>query len=117
MMKSWMKVLIALVVVLGIFFGAGFRIAHPVSGLSSSLGNAKSSLAVYKADGQTTVGSKIVLDIKGVGTAIGIVRATAGGNTDVDLGASLVRVPSNDVSGKLFAVIPFLGSIAGIIGL
>jgi hypothetical protein len=117
MVKSWMKPLIALVVVLGIFFGAGFRIAHPVSGLSSSLGNAKSSLAVYKSDGQTTVGSRIVLDIEGVGTAIGIVRATAGGNADVDLGASLVRIPEEDVSGKLYAVIPFLGSIAGIIGL
>jgi hypothetical protein len=112
-----MRALIALVVVLGLFFGAGFRIAHPVSGLSSSLGNAKSSLAVYKSDGQTTVGSRIVLDIKGVGTAIGIVRATAGGNADVDLGASLVRVPEKDVSGKLYAVIPFLGSIAGIFGL
>lgn len=116
-MKSWLKALIALVVFLGLFFGAGFRIAHPVAGLSSSLGNAKSSLAVYKSNEQTTVGSKIVLDIEGVGTAIGIVRATADGNTDVDLGASLVRVPDKDVSGKLYAVIPFLGSIAGIIGL
>ena len=117
MIRGWIKPVIAIAVVLGLFFGAGFRIAHPVSGLSSALGTAKSSLAIYKSEGQSAVDSKVVVNVEGVGPAIGIVKSAARGNVDVDLGATFSRIPQNDVRGKLIAVIPFLGSIAGIIGL
>jgi hypothetical protein len=117
MRKSWIKPVAAIAVVAILFFVAGFRIGHPVTGLSNALGSAKSSLAIYKPNGQSTVGSKIVVDIKGLGKGIGIVKSAASGNVDVDLGTTFNRVSEKDVSGKLVAVIPFLGSIVGIIGL
>jgi hypothetical protein len=117
MMKSWIKPVAAIVVVAILFFVAGFRIGHPVSGLSTALGSAKSSLVIYKPSGQSTVGSKVVVEIEGLGTAIGIVKSASSGNVDVDLGATFNRVSEKDVSGKLIAVIPFLGSVFGIIGL
>jgi len=117
MTKSWIKPVAAVAVVVILFFFAGFRIGHPVTGLSTALGSAKSSLAIYKSSGQSTVGSKVVVEIKGLGTAIGIVKSAASGNVDVDLGATFNRVSEKDVSGKLVAVIPFLGSVIGIVGL
>jgi len=117
MTKSWVKPVAAVAVVVILFFVAGFRIGHPVTGLSTALGSAKSSLAIYKSSGQSTVGSKVVVEIKGLGTAIGIVKSAASGNVDVDLGATFNRVSEKEVSGKLVAVIPFLGSVIGIVGL
>jgi hypothetical protein len=117
MTKSWIKPVAAIAVVAILFLVAGFRIGHPVSGLSTALGSAKSSLAIYKPSGQSTVGSKVVVEIEGQGKAIGIVKSASSGNVDVDLGATFNRVTEKDVSGKLVAVIPFLGSVFGIIGL
>jgi prepilin signal peptidase PulO-like enzyme (type II secretory pathway) len=117
MSKNWIKPVAAVAIVVALFLGAGFRIGHPVSGLSTALGSAKSSLAVYKPSGQSTVGSKVVVEVKGLGTAIGVVKSASSGNVDVDLGATFNRVSEKDVSGKLIAVIPFLGSVFGIIGL
>jgi len=117
MKKRWIKPVAAIAIVIALFLGAGFRIGHPITGLSTALGSAKSSLAVYKPSGQSQVGSKIVVEIKGLGTAIGIVKSAASGNVDVDLGATFNRVSEKDVDGKLVAVIPFLGSILGIVGL
>jgi len=117
MKKRWIKPVAAIAIVIALFLGAGFRIGHPITGLSTALGSAKSSLAVYKPSGQSQVGSKIVVEIKGLGTAIGIVKSAASGNVDVDLGATFNRVSEKDVDGKLVVVIPFLGSILGIVGL
>ena len=117
MTKSWIKPVAAIAVVLALFLGAGFRIGHPVTGLSTALGSAKSSLAVYKPSGQSKVGTKVVVEVKGLGTAIGVVKSAASGKVDVDLGAPFNRVSEKDVDGKLIAVIPFLGSVFGIIGL
>lgn len=117
MNTRWIKPVAAIAIVIALFLGAGFRIGHPITGLSTALGSAKSSLAVYKPSGQSQVGSKIVVEIKGLGTAIGIVKSAASGNVDVDLGATFNRVSEKDVDGKLVAVIPFLGSILGIVGL
>ena len=103
MKQSWIKPLAAVEVVAILFLVAGFRIGHPVSGLSTALGSAKSSLAIYKPSGQSTVGSKVVVEIKGQGKAIGIVKSAASGNVDVDLGATFNRVSEKDVSGKLVA--------------
>lgn len=117
MRKGWIKPVAAIAIVAILFLVAGFRIGHPSTGLSTALGSAKSSLVIYKASGQSTVGSKVVVEIKGLGTAIGIVKSSASSNVDVDFGTTFSRVSEKDVSGKLVAVIPFLGSILQIIGL
>lgn len=116
MIKNWIKPVAAIAVVAVLFVVAGFRIGHPAAGLSNALGSAKSSLAIYKPGGQSTVGSKVVVEVEGLGKAIGIVKSVSKGNIDVDLGATFNRVSQKDVSGKLVAVVPFLGSVVGIIG-
>ena len=61
MLRRFVKpVGVALIIIL-IFMAAGFRINHPQYGLSSALGSAKSSLAIYKHGAQPTVGAKVVV--------------------------------------------------------
>lgn len=113
-MKKPLLVVLAALVVL---FAFGLRVTHPSQGLSSALGSSKSSIAIYKHVGQPGIGSKVVVKIKDAGSGLGIVKSAKGGNVDVDLGATFVRVSQKDVQGKLIAVIPFIGSIIGVVGL
>ena len=108
-------VVLALIVV--IFMGAGFRINHLQGGIGSALGSAKSSLALYKHGTYAEVGSKVIVNVKGIGPELGIIKSAAANTVDVDLGATFTRIEKKDVLGKLIAVIPFFGSILGIVGL
>jgi hypothetical protein len=111
------KTLAIVVVVLVALFGFGIRVSHPDQGLSSALGSAKSSLAIYKKSGQPGISSKVLVKTKDSGTGLGIVTASKAGNVDVDLGAAFVRVAQKDVKGNLIVVIPFVGSVLGVVGL
>jgi hypothetical protein len=104
-------------VVLVALFAFGVRVTHPQQGLSSALGSSKSSIAIYKHSGQPDIGSKVLVKLKDVGSGLGIIKSAKGGNVDVDLGATFVRVSQKDVQGKLIAVIPFIGTILGVVGL
>lgn len=97
--------------------GIGLRINHLQGGIGSALGSAKSSLALYKHGSSAEVGSKVIVNVNGVGPELGIVKAATDNSLDVDLGASFIRVDRTQVLGKLVAVIPFLGSVLGIVGL
>jgi hypothetical protein len=104
-------------VVTGAFMGLGFRLNHLQGGIGSALGSAKSSLALYKHGTSAEVGSKVIVNVNGVGPELGIVKSATETTVDVDLGASFIRVDKTQVLGKLIAVIPFLGSVLGIVGL
>ena len=117
MSSSLVKKLGIVALVLAVFFALGFRVGHPDNGLKSALGSAKSSLAIYKTVGQAEIGSKVLVDAKDVGLGLGIAKSASGGNVDVDLGYTFVRVSQKDVQGKLIAVIPFFGTLFGIVGL
>ena len=108
---------VILAIVTGAFMGLGFRINHLQGGIGSALGSAKSSLALYKHGSSAEVGSKVIVNVNGVGPELGIVKAATDTSLDVDLGASFIRVDRTQVLGKLVAVIPFLGSVLGIVGL
>jgi len=104
-------------IVTGAFMGLGFRLNHLQGGIGSALGSAKSSLALYKHGTSAEVGSKVIVNVNGVGPELGIVKSATETTVDVDLGASFIRVDKTQVLGKLIAVIPFLGSVLGIVGL
>jgi hypothetical protein len=108
---------VILAIVTGAFMGLGFRINHLQGGIGSALGSAKSSLALYKHGTSAEVGSKVIVNVNGVGPELGIVKAATDTSLDVDLGATFIRVDRTQVLGKLIAVIPFLGSVLGIVGL
>jgi hypothetical protein len=108
---------VILALVTGVFMGVGLRLNHMQGGIGSALGSAKSSLALYKHGTSTAVGSKVIVNVKGIGPELGIVKAATDTSVDVDLGATFLRVDRTEVLGKLIAVIPFFGSVLGIVGL
>jgi hypothetical protein len=109
--------LVILVLVIVVFMGAGLRLNHLQGGIGSALGSAKSSIALYKHGTTAEVGSKVIVNVKGIGPELGIVKSATDQTVDVDLGATFLRIEKKDVLGQLIAVIPFFGSIVGIVGL
>lgn len=109
--------LIALAAIIVVLFSLGFRVIHPENGLSSAMGSAKSSVVLYKHSGEYAVGSKVVVEVAGQGKQTGIVKSATNETVDVDTRAAFVRVKQEDVLGKLIVVVPFFGTIFGIVGL
>jgi len=109
--------LIALAAILVVLFTLGFRAVHPQDGLSSAMGSAKSSIVVFKHGGTYAVGQKVVVEVSGQGKQSGVVKAATPETVDVDTRAAFVRVNQKDVLGKLIVVVPFFGTLFGLIGL
>ncbi len=113
-----MKRNIAIVAVAAILlFVLGFRVGHPVSGLTSAMGSAKSSIVVYKKSGDYSQGNKVVVEVAGQGIESGIVKSSTKETVDVDTVSAFVRVNKPDVKGKLIVVVPFFGTILNLVGL
>ncbi|CAB4573753.1 unannotated protein [freshwater metagenome] len=117
MRNKWIARVLVLAVIVGVFMGFGFRVNHLQGGIGSALGSAQSSLAVYKHGTSAEVGSKIIVNVKDSGPELGIVKSATDTTVDVDLGDNFIRVEKSEVLGKLIAVIPFFGSVMGIVGL
>lgn len=117
MRNRWIARILVLALVVGVFMGFGFRINHLQGGIGSALGSAQSSLAVYKHGTTAEVGSKIIVNVKGSGPELGIIKSATATTVDVDLGDSFLRLEQTEILGKLVAVIPFFGSIMGFVGL
>lgn len=111
------KPLTVIAVVVIAAFAFGLRIGHPQAGLSSAMGSAKSSLVIYKEVGQALPGDKVLIDVKGTGTSLGVVKSARAGTVDVDTVNAFTRVKQSEVSGKLVAIIPFFGIPLSWIGL
>jgi hypothetical protein len=109
--------LIALLAIAVALFALGFRVIHPENGLASAMGSAKSSIVIYKKSGSYEVGQKVVVEVSGQGKHSGIVKGATPESVDVDTRAAFVRVQQEDVLGKLYLVVPFFGTILGVVGL
>ena len=109
--------LIAIAAIVVVLFALGFRVVHPENGLQSAMGSAKSSIVLYKHSGSYGVGSKVVVEVAGQGKQSGIVKSATADTVDVDTKVAFVRVNQKDVLGKLIVVIPFFGTILGVVGL
>ncbi len=109
--------LIALAAIFVVLFALGFRVVHPENGLESAMGSAKSSIVLYKSSSSCAVGHKVVVEVAGQGKQTGIVKSASDGSVDVDTLVSFVRVKNEDVLGKLIIVVPFFGTILGVVGL
>ena len=108
---------VILALVTGLFMSLGFRLNHLQGGIGSALGSAKSSLAIYKHGNSADVGSKIIVNVKDSGPELGIIKSATETTVDVDLGAKFLRLEKTEILGTLIAVIPFFGSVLGIVGL
>ena len=109
--------LVAFAAIPVVLFALGFRVVHPADGLTSAMGSAKSSIVIYKHGGTFEVGQKVVVEVSGQGKQSGIVKSATPDAVDVDTRAAFVRVKQEDVLGKLYLVVPFFGTLFGIIGL
>lgn len=111
----------AVLTVLALIFAAsllGLRITHPHGGLTHALGSAESSLVVYKATKDLSAGDKaiVVSGDKSISPVLGVVTAISDDTYSTNNGSVTESVQRIDVQGRVLFVIPFLGSVLGIIG-
>jgi hypothetical protein len=126
--------LVIVAVILAVLFALGFRVAHPQGGLESALGSAKSSLVVYRGADSFKVGDKVVFHIvsessEADGTTTSTDRTYLGAvissseSAGIGVEAKEVRTQINaedldtTVKGKMMFVVPFFGTLAGLVGL
>jgi hypothetical protein len=96
---------------------AGLRIAHPQEGLGTSLGAAKTSLVIYRAGDSLAFENKIIFKSSSGNTALGMVAGTDGKEAYVNVDTRFEQVKQDQVQGKLLSVLPFVGVVAGLVGL
>jgi len=119
MNSSVKKISIGVIAVLVILFALGFRVGHAQDGLKNALGTAQSGLVVYKNKPSFTVGSKVLvnLDAPAKSPLLAFVMGNKAETVEIQAGTTVQTVKSSQVYGTLIAVIPFLGSILGVVGL
>ena len=115
-MKKTIGVVIAILLIALAF---DIRISHPHSGLKNALGSASSGIVVYKQSHDFAVGNKILFNSKDEASSpvLAIVRAKNGTSLDVQSGLALERIEDKAAFGKLIVIIPFIGTIAQVLGL
>lgn len=125
--------LIIVAVILAVLFALGFRVSHPQSGLESALGSAKSSLVIYRGADSFKVGEKVIfrivdetVDAEGKTTKSDRIILGAVISSDergIGIEAKDVRTQINPedidstIMGKMMLVVPFFGTLAGVVGL
>ena len=107
----------ALIIVLA--FAFGIRVAHPQSGLKNALGSASSGIVVYKKANEFAVGNKVLVTTKEdtASPVLAIVRAVDKDKLEIQSGIATDTIESSDAYGKLIVMVPFIGTIAGVLGL
>ena len=114
------KKLIVTAIILAVLFFFGFRVTHPDSGLQSAMGSAKSSLAIYQKVDTYKVGQKVAFRVTNgdsTMTYTGVIITEVDGTLGVDANYWMGEIKAEDALGKLFVVVPFFGTILGIVGL
>lgn len=117
--SSTKKISAGVIVVLVILFAMGFRVAHPHDGLKNALGSAQSGLVVYKNKPDFTVGSKVLVKLEPPAKSplLAFVMGNKSGTVEIQAGTSVQTVKSSQIYGTLIAVVPFIGSLLGAVGL
>jgi hypothetical protein len=119
MFSSTRNRIIAVALLLVVFFALGFRLGHPQDGLKNALGAAKSGVVLYKTGADFKPGAKAMVKISEPNPSpiIAFIVSTDGDNVKIQSGTDVITVKKEQVYGKLIAVIPFIGTILSAIGL
>jgi hypothetical protein len=119
MFSSTRNRIIAVALLLVVFFALGFRLGHPQDGLKNALGSAKSGVVLYKTGADFKPGAKAMVKISEPNPSpiIAFIVSTDGDNVKIQSGTDVITVKKEQVYGKLIAVIPFIGTILSAIGL
>ena len=107
----------ALVIVLA--FALGLRVSHPHSGLKNALGSASSGIVIYKKANDFAVGNKILVTTKDENTSpvLAIVRSIDKDKLEVQSGIATDTIEASAAYGKLIVMVPFIGTVAQVLGL
>ena len=116
MFSSTRNRIIAVALLLVVFFALGFRLGHPQDGLKNALGSAKSGVVLYKTGADFKPGAKAMVKISEPNPSpiIAFIVSTDGDDVKIQSGTEVVTVKKEQVYGKLIAVIPFIGSILSL---
>ena len=109
----------AVLAILIALFLFGIRVDHPKSGLRSALGSASTSIAIYRETANVKVGDKVLANLESAekSPTLAFVRSVDGNNFDLQSDAEMERIQVEAIRGHLIAIVPFLGSILGVVGL
>ena len=113
------KVIAGILAVVLIGFSLGIRIAHPQGGLKNGLGSAESGLVIYKKSEITTAGTKVIVqfDKPQKSPILAVISANTQDAVVVQTGTKLENIKVTQIKGELLVMVPFLGSVLGLIGL
>jgi len=119
MLSSNRNRIVALLLVLVVLFAAGLRLGHPQDGLKNALGSAKSGIVLYKSSVELKTGAKVMvtMDAPGPSPIIAFVVKADGDTVEIQSGVEVIKVKSSQIYGELIAVVPYIGSILGLVGL
>ena len=110
---------VAIVLVFAGLIGPGkIRIAHPQSGISTSLGSAQNSLIIIRQGVKGKVGEPVianVADLK-VSPVLAVVSAVAGDQYLLATNTQQFQSSTREIYGKVQFVIPYLGFFASLVG-
>lgn len=118
-MRNSFKVAIVVIAVVVVMSVLGFRLGHPQSGLSSAVGDAKTSILLYKKVDKFSAGDRVLVDIgdSELSPATSIIRSVDGKNIEVQAGELRVQVTPDQIKGRVLALFPFLGALLSVVGL
>jgi hypothetical protein len=117
--RNSFKVALVAIVVVAVMGALGFRLGHPQSGLSSAVGDARTSILLYKQVDKFSAGDRVLVDIgdSELSPATSIIRSVDGKNIEVQAGDLRVQVTPDQIKGRVLALFPFLGAILSVVGL
>lgn len=119
MLYSMRKPIAIAAVIILVAFAFGIRVSHPHSGLKNALGSASSGIVVYKKANEFAVGNKILVTTKDetASPVLAIVRAVDKNKLEIQSGIATDTIESSDAYGKLIVMVPFIGIVAGVLGI
>ena len=110
---------LALVLIFAGLIGPGkMRIAHPQSGVASSLGSAQNSLIIIRQGVKGKVGEPVIVTVSDpkVSPVLAVVSAVADDQYLLATNTQQFQSTSRDIHGKVQFVIPYLGFFATLLG-
>ena len=110
---------LAIVLIFAGLIGPGkLRIAHPQSGVASSLGSAQNSLIIIRHGVKGKVGEPVIVNVADlkVSPVLAVVSAVADDQYLLATNTGQFQSSSRDIHGKVQFVIPYLGFFATLLG-
>ncbi|CAB4625175.1 unannotated protein [freshwater metagenome] len=119
MLSSMRKPIAIAALIIVVAFAFGIRVGHPNSGLKNALGSASSGIVVYMKSNDFAVGNKVLVTTKDETTSpvLAIVRAVDKDKLEIQSGIATDTIDASAAYGKLIVMVPFIGVLAGIVGL